>query len=65
DRALQVWLDAVHLPTDLLPLPESEIISLSNYLYAMELIIRCKEAAVRVSPQVWQGIQARILAVGD
>ncbi|MEM6437262.1 MAG: hypothetical protein AAF773_25900, partial [Cyanobacteria bacterium P01_D01_bin.115] len=65
NRALKFWLDAVHLPTDLLPLSELDIVGLSNYLYAMELIVRCKEAAVRVSPQVWQGIQARILAVGD
>ena len=37
--------------------------SLSNYLYSCELMIRCKEGAVRVSPDVWAGIESRILTV--
>jgi hypothetical protein len=27
------------------------------------LMVRCKEAAVRVSPSVWAGIESRILTV--
>ncbi len=64
DRALYIWLTALQLQADLWPLSDQEIVSFSNYLYAMELIICCKDAAVRVSPQVWQGIQARILRGG-
>ncbi|MGB3299385.1 MAG: hypothetical protein WBA76_14035, partial [Phormidesmis sp.] len=33
------------------------------YLYICELMIRCKEGAVRVSPNVWAGIESRILTV--
>lgn len=34
-----------------------------NYLYSYELMVKCKEAAVRVSPEVWQGVEDRMLTV--
>ena len=37
-------------------LSQQEIDQLARYLYILELMVRCKEAAVRVSPQVWTGI---------
>jgi hypothetical protein len=46
-----------------LDLLKEEFDSLSNYLYSIELMVRCKEAAVRVSPSVWAGIESRILTV--
>ena len=36
-------------------------LELANYLYILDLMISCKEAAVRLSTQVWKGIEARIL----
>lgn len=36
---------------------------LENYFYTLELMIRCKEAAVRVSLQVWVGIEERMVTV--
>ncbi|PZO44707.1 MAG: hypothetical protein DCF17_03535 [Shackletoniella antarctica] len=36
---------------------------LSDYFYTLELMVRCKEAAVRVSPQVWEGIESRMVTV--
>ena len=36
---------------------------LANYLYALELIVRCKEAAVRISPKVWSGIESRVVTL--
>lgn len=40
--------------------------ALADYLYANHLIIQCKQAAVRVSPQIWEAIEARMLLVpGD
>jgi hypothetical protein len=46
-------------------LSEEEIKDLDKYLYANYLIIQCKEAAVRVSPTTWEGIEARMLLVGN
>ena len=42
-----------------------EMQQLENYYYILELMIRCKEAAVRVSPQVWEGIESRMVTVPD
>jgi hypothetical protein len=36
-----------------------------NYFYILELIICCKDEAVRVSPQVWAGIESRIATVPE
>ncbi len=38
---------------------------LVNYFYILELMVCCKEAAVRVSPQVWEGIEARMVTVSN
>ncbi|MCC5629391.1 hypothetical protein LC613_15480 [Nostoc sphaeroides CHAB 2801] len=42
---------------------KEEAKALENYLYANYLIIQCKQAAVRVSPQTWEAIEARMLLV--
>ncbi|BAS58833.1 signal transduction protein with Nacht domain-containing protein [Leptolyngbya boryana NIES-2135] len=60
-----IWYDALHLNPKLLKLSQEERQSLENYLYANELMIRCKEAALRVSPQVWDAIESRMLTVSD
>jgi hypothetical protein len=36
---------------------------LADYFYLLELMVRCKDAAVRVSPQVWEGIESRMVTV--
>ena len=51
----------LHLNPAWVSSPEAE--ALASYLYANQLIVRCKEAAVRVSPQVWAGIEERMLTV--
>ena len=48
---------------DWVNLSDAEANSLNDYLYANQLIVRCKEAEVRVSPQVWAGIEERMLTV--
>ncbi len=60
----QVWLAALHLDPEVAKLSEDEAKALENCLYINELMVRCKEAAVRVSPQVWAGIEERMLKVG-
>lgn len=63
DRLSQIWLHVLKLDNDLVNLTEAELQSLEHYLYAYWLIVRCKQAAVRVSPNVWQGIEARMLRI--
>jgi hypothetical protein len=65
DRLLKAWLDALHFDVDWFTFSRKKIKALERYLYAYELIIQCKEAAVRVSPQVWAGIEERMLTVRE
>ena len=66
DRIRQLWYNALNLTPDLLNLSESELTALQNYFYANELMVRCKESAVRVTEGVWAGIEERMLKVqGD
>ncbi|MGK7928163.1 MAG: NACHT domain-containing protein, partial [Spirulina sp.] len=57
------FLEAFGLTPELMCLSAPEIQVFKNYLYANQLIVRCKQAAVRVSPQTWAEIEARMLRV--
>jgi hypothetical protein len=59
----QTLLNAFNLTLEMIDLSESEANALENYLYANHLIIQCKQAAVRVLPTTWEGIEARMLLV--
>jgi energy-coupling factor transporter ATP-binding protein EcfA2 len=61
----QTWYTAFSFNPEWLNLSEEEKRSLEQYLYANELMVRCKEAALRVSPDVWNGIESRMLTVPD
>jgi TIR domain/NACHT domain len=63
DRISQLWYNALNINPDLLDLSESESTALQNYFYANELIVRCKESAMRVTEGVWAGIEERMLKV--
>jgi phage terminase Nu1 subunit (DNA packaging protein) len=60
---LKAWLEAFNLSPDLVNLSEEEAKAISNYSYANWLIVNCKQAATRVSPEIWEGIEERILKV--
>ncbi|MEH1796439.1 NACHT domain-containing protein [Nostoc sp.] len=56
-------LNAFNLTLEMINLSEEEAKALGDYLYANHLIMQCKQAAVRVSPQTWEAIEARMLLV--
>jgi predicted NACHT family NTPase len=62
-RIGQAWLDVLNLSPELRALSEQEAKALENYFYANWLMVQCKEAAVRVSPKIWEAIEERILLV--
>lgn len=62
-RVRKIWLDALSLKQELIDLPEQEAEQLENYLYAIELIISCKKAAIRVSEKVWNEFTEKVLLV--
>lgn len=60
-RVSQTWLNALNLNPELVSLSTEELQSLENYLYANLLIVKCKQAAVRVSPKTWEKIEGEML----
>jgi len=63
ERIQQTLFNAFHLSTDIINLSQEEAKALSNYLYANNLLIQCKQASVRVSPTTWEAIEAQMLLV--
>ncbi|MEM7795307.1 MAG: hypothetical protein AAF579_12770 [Cyanobacteria bacterium P01_C01_bin.118] len=62
---LDVWFFYLEVKSEDLVLSDDEVVALTYYLYTCALVIQCKESAVRVSPDVWAGIESRILTVPE
>ena len=56
------WLSVLGITDEMLAISREEMGNYIQYLRAVELIVACKEAAGRVSPDVWQEIEDRLLA---
>ncbi|MBD2182025.1 NACHT domain-containing protein [Planktothrix sp. FACHB-1355] len=61
NRVSQTWLNALKIKPELICLCCQELQALEDYLYANLLIVKCKQAAVRMSPKIWEAIEARML----
>ena len=57
-------LSVFRITDEMLEISREELDCCIQYLRVVELIIECKEAAGRVSPDVWQRIEDRLLACG-
>ena len=56
------WLSVLDITDEMLAISDEELEDYFRYLRAVELILACKEAAGRVSPDVWQSIEDRLLS---
>ena len=56
------WLSVLGITDDLLAISDEGLENCYRYLRAVKLIIECKEAAGRVSPEIWQRIEEELLA---
>jgi predicted metal-dependent hydrolase len=63
NRVSQTWLNALKLNSEFVCLSDRESMALEHYLYINLLIVQCKQAAVRVSPQTWDALEQRMLLV--
>ena len=57
------WLSVLQITDDMQSMSREELESYSRYLRAVKLIVDCKEASGRVSPEVWSGIEDRFLTL--
>ena len=55
------WLSVLQITDEMLTISREELESYGRYLRTAELMIDCKEAAGRVSPEVWNCIEERFL----
>ncbi len=57
------WLSVLQITDEMLVMSHAELESCVRYLRAVKLMIDCKEAGGRVSPEVWDGIAERFLTL--
>ena len=55
------WLSVLRINDSMLAISREEMENYIDYLRAVELIVACKEAAGRVTPEIWQQIKDRLL----
>ena len=65
NKVLQTWHNAFNLNLELVDLSEAEAEALENYFSANWLMVQCRQAAVRVSPTTWAGIEDRMVTVKE
>ncbi|MGB7251188.1 MAG: NACHT domain-containing protein [Phormidesmis sp.] len=65
NRLQVIWLDALELNADDITFSYEEAEAFRNYLYSNELLIRCKEAAIRVSRSEWEALEQQLLTMDD
>ncbi len=58
------WLAVLDITNDLLAISYAEMVNYIQYLRAVDLIVACKAAAGRVSPDAWQQIEEKLLTSG-
>ena len=58
-----IWLSVLQITDEMLAISHEELENYVRYLRAVRLIIDCKEAAGRVSLEVWNGIEDRLLTL--
>ncbi|MBW4462691.1 MAG: NACHT domain-containing protein [Nodosilinea sp. WJT8-NPBG4] len=61
DELETLWLDALDITQENLTFDRAEAEALQNYLYAIELLLRCKASAVRIPKQAWAELEDRLL----
>ena len=57
------WLSVLGITDEMLAISPEELENYIQYLRAVKLILDCKEAAGRVSPDVWQRIEDRFFTM--
>ena len=56
-----IWLDALGVSRESISFSRSETMAWKNYFYANELLLRCKQSAIRVPRTDWEKIEKRLL----
>ena len=63
DELEAVWLNSFGLTKEDVTLSKEDAEALANYLYIIELIVQCKDAAVRFDKEEWAVLESRLLTL--
>lgn len=61
DNLTLIWIEALELNQESISFSSPEATAWKDYLYANELLLRCKESAIRVSRTEWEKLEKRLL----
>ncbi|WP_434684730.1 NACHT domain-containing protein [Pseudanabaena minima] len=59
------YIEAFHLSEELITYNSEESLALDKYLYSIDLLLKCKQEAARLSPATWDAIEAELLLPPD
>jgi GTPase SAR1 family protein len=65
EQAISAYLEAFHLNQELITYNDEESQALNKYLHSVELLLKCKQEAARLSPATWEAIEAELLLPPD
>jgi hypothetical protein len=65
EQVLGDYLEAFHLTHELITYNKEEYQALNKYLYSIDLLLKCKQEAARLSPATWDAIEAELLLPPD
>ena len=65
DELEAIWLGAFDLTKEMITFSKADAEAIKHYLYLTELLIRCKDSAVRVSKTEWEALEARLLTLPE
>jgi len=64
-QIISVYLEVFQLTEELITYNSEESEALENYLYSVDLLLKCKQEAARLSPATWDVIEAELLLPPD
>jgi hypothetical protein len=65
EQVLSDYLETFHLTQELITYNTEESKALKKYLYSVDLLLKCKKEAARLSPATWDAIEAELLLPPD
>jgi hypothetical protein len=64
-KLTSTYLEAFYLTEELTTYNSKESKALNNYIYSIDLLLKCKQEAARLSPATWEAIEAELLLPPD
>jgi hypothetical protein len=64
-QVISTYIESFYLTKELITYTNKEFQALDKYLYSIDLLLKCKQEAARLSPATWDAIEAELLLPPD